>query len=148
MSYWLYPILCHSRESFIMDNGTGPTAGATGWQGMLTPPRHLMPPPVFPGVRVSPFVYLTCNSYLNFENDYSSVSWPFHMKTLPMKGCIIYTYAWRPWLLKVEVFIAPHCYDTDGLFVRSHLNDCLIPSPLTTCEGMLKSNSIPDPQNH
>jgi hypothetical protein len=56
------------------DNGTGLTAGATGGQGMLTPPRHLIPPPIFPGVRVSPFVYLTCNSYLNFETDYSSVS--------------------------------------------------------------------------
>jgi hypothetical protein len=40
--------------------------GATGRQGVLTPPRHLIPPPVFPGVRVSPFVYLTCNSYLNW----------------------------------------------------------------------------------
>jgi hypothetical protein len=39
-------------------------AGATDRQGMLTPPRHLIPPPVFPWVRVSPFVYLTCNSYL------------------------------------------------------------------------------------
>jgi hypothetical protein len=54
------------------------TAGATGRQGMLTPPRHLIPPPVFPGVRVSPFIYLTCNSYLNFETDYSWVYWPFH----------------------------------------------------------------------
>jgi hypothetical protein len=56
----------------------GHTAGAAGQQGMLTPPRHLIPLPVFPVVRVSPFVYLTCNSYLNFETDYSSVSWPFH----------------------------------------------------------------------
>jgi hypothetical protein len=50
-------------------------------QGMLTHLRHLIPHPVFPGVRVSQFVYLTCNSYLNFETDYSSVSWPFHWKT-------------------------------------------------------------------
>jgi hypothetical protein len=56
----------------------GLTAGATGRQGILTPPRHLIPPPVFPGVRVSSFVYLTCNSYLSFETDYSSVSWPLH----------------------------------------------------------------------
>jgi hypothetical protein len=27
-----------------------------------------------------PFVYLTCNSYFNFETDYSSVSWPFHVR--------------------------------------------------------------------
>jgi hypothetical protein len=44
------------------------TAGATGQQGMLTP-RHLIPPPVYPGVRVSPFIFLTCNSYLCFETD-------------------------------------------------------------------------------
>jgi hypothetical protein len=56
----------------------GFTVGATGQQGMLTPPRHLIPPPVFPGVRVCPFVYLTCNFYLNFKTDYSSVSWPFY----------------------------------------------------------------------
>ena len=41
--------------------GMGLTADATGQQGMLTPPRHLIPPPVCPGVRVSPFIYLTCN---------------------------------------------------------------------------------------
>jgi hypothetical protein len=55
----------------------GHTVGATGQQGMLTPPRHLIPPPVYPGVRVNPFAYLTFNSYLNFETDYSSVSWPY-----------------------------------------------------------------------
>jgi hypothetical protein len=58
---------------------SGLTASVTGRQGMLTTPRHLTPPPVFPGVCVSTFVYLTCNSYLNFETDYSSVSWPFHL---------------------------------------------------------------------
>jgi hypothetical protein len=52
----------------------------TGQQGMLTLPRHLIPPPVYPGVRVSLFVYLTCNSYLYFETDYSSASWPFHLE--------------------------------------------------------------------
>jgi hypothetical protein len=57
----------------------GHKAGATGLQGMLTSPRHLIPPPVFPGICVDPFVYLTCNCYLNFETDYSSVSWPFHV---------------------------------------------------------------------
>ena len=31
----------------------GLTAGVTGQQGMLTPPRHLIPLLVFPGVRVS-----------------------------------------------------------------------------------------------
>jgi hypothetical protein len=47
---------------------------------MLTPHRHLILPLIFPGIRVSPFVYLTCNSDLNFETDYSSVYWPFHDK--------------------------------------------------------------------
>ena len=58
----------------IDDPETWLTAGVTGLQGILTPPWHLIPPPVFPGVRVSPFG----NSYLYFETDYSSVSWPFH----------------------------------------------------------------------
>jgi hypothetical protein len=44
----------------------------------ITPPRYLIPPPVFPLVYVNTFVYLTCISYLNFETDYSSVPWPFH----------------------------------------------------------------------
>jgi hypothetical protein len=33
---------------------------------MLTPPRHLIPPPVYPGVRVSPFISLICISYCFF----------------------------------------------------------------------------------
>jgi hypothetical protein len=49
----------------------GHTVGATCQQGILTPPRHLIPPPVFPGVYVSPFAYLTCNSSLNLETDFS-----------------------------------------------------------------------------
>jgi hypothetical protein len=36
----------------------GLTAGATGQQGILTPPRHLIPPPVYPGVCVGPFIFL------------------------------------------------------------------------------------------
>jgi hypothetical protein len=50
------------------------TAGATGQQGMLTLPRHLIPPPVYPGVRVRPYTSLTCNSCLCFETDHSLVS--------------------------------------------------------------------------
>jgi hypothetical protein len=45
----------------------GPTAGATGQQGMFTPLRHLIPPPVYPMVRFSPFISLvipTCVSRL------------------------------------------------------------------------------------
>ena len=34
----------------------GRTAGATGRQGMLTPPWHLIPPLVFPGVCVTLFL--------------------------------------------------------------------------------------------
>jgi hypothetical protein len=52
----------------------GLTVGATGQQVMLTPPRHLIPPPVFPGVRVSPFISVTCKSYLCLETDHSLVS--------------------------------------------------------------------------
>jgi hypothetical protein len=48
----------------------------------------------------------------------------------------------------VEVLIAPHCYDTNSWVFRSHLNDRLIWSPLTTCEGMLRTHSIPDLQNY
>jgi hypothetical protein len=44
-------------------------AGATGQQGMFTPHWHLIPPLAGPGVGVSPFIYLTCNSYLRFEID-------------------------------------------------------------------------------
>jgi hypothetical protein len=47
----------------------GLTVGATGQQGMLTPPRHLIPPLAGPRVRVSPFIYLICNSFLCFETD-------------------------------------------------------------------------------
>jgi hypothetical protein len=43
---------------------SGYWAGVTGRQGMLAPPRHLIPPPVFPVVCSSPMISLTCNSYL------------------------------------------------------------------------------------
>jgi hypothetical protein len=97
----------------IHDNRTGLAVGVTGQQGMLTPPRHLIPPSFFPRVRVSPFVYLTCNSYWNFETDYSSVSWPFHFSTCVSRDvlylrmsyttpsqCCISTIGWiKSWIL-------------------------------------------------
>jgi hypothetical protein len=66
-------------DTLILTNGfcafeIGLTAGATGQKGMFTPPRHLIPPPVYLGVRVSLFISLTCNSYLFFETDHSLVS--------------------------------------------------------------------------
>jgi hypothetical protein len=46
------------------------TAGATGQHGMLDLPRHLIPTLVYLclGVRVSPFIYLTCNPYYMFRD--------------------------------------------------------------------------------
>jgi hypothetical protein len=58
----------------IHDQETGLMAGVTGRQGMLTPPKHLIPPPVRPGVRVSPFISLTYNSYLCLKTDHCLVS--------------------------------------------------------------------------
>jgi hypothetical protein len=49
---------------------------------MFTPPRHLIPPPVYPDVHVSPFISLNCNSYLRFETDHSLVSQIFHYKSM------------------------------------------------------------------
>jgi hypothetical protein len=54
----------------ILDLKTEITAGVTDQQGMLTPPRHLIPLPVYPGVLVRPFISLICNSYLCFEPDH------------------------------------------------------------------------------
>jgi hypothetical protein len=42
----------------------GLTAGAAGRQGMLTPPRHLISPLVFPGVRVSLAIIVGYSIYL------------------------------------------------------------------------------------
>jgi hypothetical protein len=55
-------------------HGNGLTAGVAGRQGMLTSPRHLIPPPVYPGVRVSQFISLTRNSYLCFKTDHLLVA--------------------------------------------------------------------------
>ena len=38
----------------LPDQDCGLTAGVTGQQGILTPPKHLIPPLVCPGVRVCP----------------------------------------------------------------------------------------------
>jgi hypothetical protein len=46
-------------------------------QGMLTPPRHLIIPMVYPGILISPFISLICNSYLCFETDHFLVSLSF-----------------------------------------------------------------------
>jgi hypothetical protein len=43
-------------EILIFAFEMGLTAGVTGRKGMLTPPRHLMPPLVFPEVRVCPIL--------------------------------------------------------------------------------------------
>ena len=56
------------RAPLIHDHETGLTAGVIDQQGMLTPPRHLIP---LPGIRVSPFISLICNFYLCFEIDHS-----------------------------------------------------------------------------
>jgi hypothetical protein len=59
--------------------GTGLTADVTFGQGILTPPRQLIPILLYPGVGVSPFISLICNSYLCFETDHSLVSYPFNI---------------------------------------------------------------------
>jgi hypothetical protein len=46
----------------------GHTADATGRQGMFTPPWHLIPPLVFPGVRVSSMFWI-CISYGIYKTD-------------------------------------------------------------------------------
>jgi hypothetical protein len=48
----VYFIWTHWFCILILAFEMGHTAGATGRQGMLTPPRHLIPPLVFPEVRV------------------------------------------------------------------------------------------------
>jgi hypothetical protein len=44
----------HMKRSYLIQ--TGVTADVTGRQGMLTPPRHLIPPLVYPEVRVCPIL--------------------------------------------------------------------------------------------
>jgi hypothetical protein len=80
--YVVFPI----TTDFAFEMGL--TAGVTGGQGVLTPPRHLIPLPVCPGVCVSPFIYLTCNSYLCFETDHFLVSWPFRTNLDDRQLCI------------------------------------------------------------
>jgi hypothetical protein len=56
LAHWLWKTADKIR---IHDHGTGLTACVTDRQGMLTPPRHLIPPPAGPWVRVSHlFVWL------------------------------------------------------------------------------------------
>jgi hypothetical protein len=56
----------------IHDVETGLMVGMTGQKGMLTPPRHLVPSPVYLGN--SPiFFSLTCNSYMCFQTYHSLV---------------------------------------------------------------------------
>jgi hypothetical protein len=45
----------------------GLTVGLTGRQGMLTPPRHLIPPLLCPGVHVSLIFTVDCSIYLHWK---------------------------------------------------------------------------------
>jgi hypothetical protein len=64
----------------LPDLETGLTAGVTGRQGMFTAPRNLIPPLVYPKVRICPilkFVFPTakCRTY---EIDDCSLFMPLH----------------------------------------------------------------------
>jgi hypothetical protein len=68
--------------------------------GMLTHPRHLIPPLVYPWIRVSPFISLTCNSYLYFEKlRLINLCYLSHFIFFNhgFKYCTIFrSYIWRP----------------------------------------------------
>jgi hypothetical protein len=46
------------------------TAGVTSLHDMLTPPRHLIAPRVYPGIHINPFISLTCSFYICFVTNY------------------------------------------------------------------------------
>jgi hypothetical protein len=46
----------------------------TAGQGMFILPIHFISPPVSPGVRVSPLIFLTCNANLCFKTEQCLVS--------------------------------------------------------------------------
>jgi hypothetical protein len=52
----------------LRDLEMGLTADVAGWQGVLTPPRHLIPPLVYPKVRVCPHSLMWI-SYGTYEID-------------------------------------------------------------------------------
>jgi hypothetical protein len=60
----------------LPDLEIGLTVGVTFQHGMLTPPRHLIPPLVCPRVRVCPF-FRICISYGIYETDHCSSYYPF-----------------------------------------------------------------------
>jgi hypothetical protein len=53
-------------------------AGVTGRQGRITPPRHLIPPEVYPEVRFLPFSQM-CISYRTYDIDHCSLFMLFHV---------------------------------------------------------------------
>ena len=55
-------------------------AGVTRQQGMLTPPRHLIPLLVYPGVLVCHAHFLFVFFY--YEIDYGSLYFPFHVEMI------------------------------------------------------------------
>jgi hypothetical protein len=82
--YVSYQLLSHSWHTDhdygsyrLLSLEIGLVVGVTGQQGMLIPPRHLIPPLIYSEVRVHPF------SDLYYEIDYCSLflSWHLHGKT-------------------------------------------------------------------
>jgi hypothetical protein len=60
----------HINVDYLPGFTMGLTAGVTGRQEMLTPPRHLIPPLVFPGVRVSLIFYSECFLLSDLDTDF------------------------------------------------------------------------------
>ena len=61
----------------LPDQDLGLTAGVTGRQEMLTPPRHWIPPLVYPGVRVRPISQICILFNSIYEIDHCSLFLPF-----------------------------------------------------------------------
>jgi hypothetical protein len=67
----------------------GLMAGVTGRQGMLTPPKHLIPPLVYPEVRVCPILKFVSPTY---EIDDFSLFMLFHYSYMYREKTSIYIY--------------------------------------------------------
>ena len=90
---------CFSQFNYgllrLPDQDYGLTAGVTVQQGMLTPPRHLIPPLVCPGVCFLPTLVF-CILFRAYEIVQCSLSLPLHLEkvvcTCFQMRCLMHTF--------------------------------------------------------
>jgi hypothetical protein len=116
----------------------GLMVGVTGRQGMLTPPRHLIPPLVFPGVRVRLICSVDCSIYLNWTLIWLQIflfTWRNALLlTVDCSVCLIWTHWFSLLIFAFDMGLMAGVTSRQGMLTHPrHLIPPLIYSEVRVC---------------